>query len=97
VLEQLKEFEQSITPGPWEHINHARNEWADFNFARSTTAVVENDRGPNFMQEIFSDEDYETKAADYAFAVFVRNNLPAIIEALEYAENTQLSRDLGLT
>ncbi len=83
MLEQLKEFERTVTAGPWEHVHKARGEWAEWNFARSKSAEVKNDRGPNFMQEIFSDEDYDTKAADYAFVVFVRNNLPAIIKALE--------------
>jgi hypothetical protein len=83
MLEQLKEFERTVTAGPWEHVHVQRNEWAEWNFVRSLTAVVENDRGPNYHIQIASDEDYETKNADHAFMAFMRNNLPAIIKALE--------------
>lgn len=83
MLEELKKFERTITSGPWEHVHQARGKWAEWNFVRSTTAFVENDRGPSYNIQISSDEDYETKSADHAFIVFVRNNLPAIIEALE--------------
>jgi len=85
MLEQLKAFQDQITPGPWEHVKVRRSEWAEWNFVRSTTAIVENDRGPRYGIQIASDEDYPTKSADHAFMVFVRNNLEEIIKALENA------------
>lgn len=87
-LTEIEERVKAATPGPWIGVDEEKRGHL-FQFVKSATATIKNNRGPDYARVILEDGEYDTKSADVALVAHAPTDLTRLI-----ADNRRLREAL---